>query len=166
MANKSTFKLSLKCFLNSLFLIIVSISLFMPFSLIGGKTAELYHGGTMFIIYAVFYYQICWKMGWDDIGKVKRGAEKENIFRGFYSCFIGTLPGTLPLIIRIFNEDIPLVNFVNGIINFGFGGFAINDNDTYILLVHLALILISGAAYLLGYKEISLYRLIVYKKEK
>ena len=166
LTNKSTLRLSIKCFLNSLFLFLVSASLSMPFSLIGGGMSEIYLGVTMLVIYCIFFYQICWKIGWDDIGKVKRGVVKENLLRGFLSCFIGTLPATIPLFVRIFNQDIVFLNLINTIINFGFGGFAFNDRDTYILFVYLILILVSGAAYLLEYKEISLYRVLVYTKKK
>lgn len=166
LTNKSTLRLSIKCFLNSLFLILISASLFMPFSLIGGGKAEIYFGGTMLVIYCIFFYQICWKIGWDDIGKVKRGVVKENLLRGFLACFIGTLPATIPLVVRIFNQNLVFFNLLNSIINFGFGGFAFNDKDTYILFVYLILILVSGAAYLLGYKEVSLYRVLVYTKKK
>ena len=166
MSNNSTRKLTIKCLLNSLFLILVSMSMSMPFSLLKIKNIEVYYSLIMLVIYGIFLYQLCWKTGWDDIGKVKREVEKENLFRGFISCFLGTLPGTIPLIIRIFNQDIPLVNLINGVMNYGFAGFSFNERDTYILIVYLIFIVVSGAAYYLGYKEISLYQLTVYTKKK
>lgn len=165
--NKTYFKMSASIFIS---LLITGVFSFMsiPLALILKGFFTVFFSGIMpTIILFVFIYQTSYQQGWRDPNRVKLGQETFTPLKGFIVGLAAFLPSLLLLILNIIIKNKTMI-FIFRLMNFYTLGFINLFPRTYSAVcfaIFIIGILLSGAAYLLGYNRISPYALLVYKKD-
>lgn len=176
---KTLMKIIGRTYSNHLIIIVLSFT-FMPLtSMLANKfklpDISIYSSALCIVIFALFIYQILWKLGWDDIGRVKREAEKYYFFKGFLGIVIAFIPlAVITTLYTMFyvpgnaeaNALMPLLDMLYKIINLPFLGiFRIFPNAYMKPLVYLIIAFVGGIAYVLGYKNIMIHKKIMYSSK-
>lgn len=187
MKDKSSIKIAINWFGSHILGVIVGLLLSFSFVNLMENTV-LY---AVIGILSVFSYMAItgaggWKLGQDDLNKVKFNRRKEDIFRGFKIGFIECIPLIILSIALILSKAELLPNFyviykiLNGhmliIINLIDGTFK-GVTTAYLTEVSWGAIIgicslsffpmvVSGVNYILGYKDIMIMDKLMYKNKK
>lgn len=187
--NNSLPKLGLKMFGSTLyatgFCIIVLV--FMSFLINEGAWGAVLYQLTDFVLYTPIIYMAAWRCGSREQNYVHFGHMKEDLWRGtkigliaiapYSICFVlmllskaGILPNLLWIIRIVYAPFVVLFNLLVPNVTAAGTGVSI-DEISYLgiflaSLLQLYVPLVTGIAYRLGYKGISLYQKLIYQNKK
>ena len=169
---KTTISLALSLFTTAIISDVFALFLTITGILIKYEVASIIALILNIFIYSMLIYNKSWEEGFRDPNRVKYGRMEKLILKGFVAGLLADIPYVLiyiaylvSIIIKWHSEIMWLImNALN--LQFFTLLVALKPFPAAILIIFLPLPIVSGVSYILGYKQISISRKIVYKNKK